>query len=78
MDELDMTRANLFLNHARAKHSNSCWSCDQLWPCLTMAAMIDADHEWAQWFEKWAAAVETGVSIATKLQLEIDALRGAR
>ncbi len=54
----DLNRANLFLNHQRAKHSESCWNCDQPWPCIAVAALIDADHEWAQWFEKWKAALD--------------------
>lgn len=56
--EHDLTRANLFLNHSRAKHANSCWRCDEAWPCLTMRAIIDADHEWAQWHDRWIAALD--------------------
>jgi hypothetical protein len=56
---VDLVRANLFLNHSRAKHSGSCWRCDEPWPCLTMAAIIDADHDCALWREKWTAAVDT-------------------
>lgn len=54
----EMDRANLFLNHGRAKHADACWRCDEPWPCLTMRVVIDADHEWAQWRDKWIAALD--------------------
>jgi len=66
--QLDLNRANLFLNHSRAKHSDYCWQCDQPWPCDSMAAIIDADHEWAQWFEKWKAALDLVASFASREQ----------
>lgn len=56
LDEMD--RANLFLNHGRAKHADACWRCDEPWPCLTMRVILDADHEWAQWHDKWIAALD--------------------
>ena len=54
----EMDRANLFLNHGRAKHADACWRCDEPWPCLTMRVVIDADHEWAHWHDKWIAALD--------------------
>ena len=44
-----LDRSNLFLNHGRAKHSDSCWRCDEPWPCLTIRVVIDADHDDALW-----------------------------
>lgn len=42
----------LYREHRRAKHSDSCWKCDAPWPCLTIAALIDADHDWALWHDE--------------------------
>lgn len=77
----EMDRANLFLNHGRSKHADSCWRCDEPWPCLTMRVIIDADHEWAQWHDKWCAALDlvgSQAERAEKAEAEIERLRAER
>lgn len=57
----------LFALHRRARHSDSCWQCDAQWPCRTISALIDADHDWALWHEKWCAAMDLVGSLGEDL-----------